>query len=276
MIRFSTSFITFLLLNTFVFGQKSDTVGLESKELSMITNRPGFTEASRAVFKSGLQIESGFQYSKDKLVKNSLDHYENILLPNLGLLYGVSKNVEVRVFANYEGNRFSNQNITSKFYYKIRDLSIGSKINLTKEKGFLPEMALLINQGVPTTKYPVQIWSTSALMAWSYTLSPRFGLSGNLNYGRDYEFKTKTSLFNQDYWGYTINLGYSITDEFGTYAELYGVNSIGNGNDLDVNIAGGFLYRINPKFQIDLIGGYQFESEGILVNAGFSWLLLKD
>ena len=276
MIRSFTSFIIFLLLNTIVFGQESDSVKSPSAEVSMITNRPGFTEASRAVFKSGLQIESGFQYSKDQLDKSSMEYWESVLLPNLGVIYGVSKNVGVRAFVNYEANRFTYQDRKTKYYYNFSRIYVGTKINLTKEKGLLPEMALLINQGIPTNRFGISIWSTSALMAWSYTLNPRFGLSGNRSYSRDYEFKSKTNLFNQDYWAYTINLGYSITDEISVFTECYGNHRIDNDGKFDINLIGGMAYRITPKLQVDSYAGYRIETDGFLVNAGFSWLLLKD
>lgn len=245
-------------------------------EVSMITNRPGFTEASRAVFKSGFQIETGFQYSKTPTVpksEGSSDYQENVLIPNLGLLYGISTNVEIRIFANYEGQRISP--FSSEYTYDFNNLLVGTKINLTEAKGLVPEMALLVTLGIPTNKLNAKVWPATALLAWSYSLPANFGLSGNLSYGYDMEFEEHYSVTHPHHINYTINLGYGITDKLSTYAELYGYNTLGSGNNLDVKIAGGFYYRINPKFQVDLIGGYGIEDKSYLANAGFSWLLLK-
>jgi len=242
----------------------------------MITNRPGFTEASRAVFKSGFQIETGFQYSKTPTVLKSAgssDYQEDVLAPNLGLLYGVSKNVEIRIFANYEGQRISPFN--SEYTYDFNSLLVGTKINLIEAKGLVPEMALLVSLGISTDKFNAKVWPATALFAWSYSLPANFGLSGNLSYGYDLEFEEGYSITNPNHINYTVNLGYSINDKLGTYAEVYGYNNLGSGTGLDVKMAGGFMYRINPKLQVDLIGGYGFEEGSYLVNAGFSWLILK-
>tara|TARA_R110002050_G_scaffold300621_1_gene471014 strand:+ start:44459 stop:45292 length:834 start_codon:yes stop_codon:yes gene_type:complete len=262
-----------------VYAQDSTHTESKISPIKMITNRPGFTEASRAVFKKGFQIETGFQYSKSPFSKGSSEYSANILFPNLGLIYGVSENVEVRVFGNYEGNRVSYGASPSTYSYGLEGLTLGTKINLTKRNGFLPEMALLINQGVPTSASTASftpIWSTQALLAWSYSLPYKFSLSGNLSYAVRYEFDEISTLAHPNSLGYTINVGYTITPQLGTYMELYGQNALGAGKVFDMNAAGGFKYRINPKFQVDLIGGYGFETGSTLVNAGFSWLIIKE
>jgi hypothetical protein len=246
-------------------------------ELQMVTNRPGFTEAAKAVYKSGFQIETGFQFSKSPNSKNSDSYTNNFLLPNLGLLYGVSKNVEIRAFIDYQYSKnVVDSSLEGMEYYKeLSGFYLGSKINLTNQDGYLPEMAVLITQGIPTSSINAKVWSTKALLAWSYSLPKNFGLSGNLTYAREYVFEESVSLANPDVLGYTFNLGYSINYAFGCYAELFGNNNLGIGESLDVNITGGFWHRLNNNFQVDLIGGYDFETGGYLVNAGFSLLLIK-
>ena len=126
-----------------VFSQDS-TVIKPLSDVSMITNRPGFTEASRAVYKSGFQIETGFQYQLSPNWKGNPHHSEQILIPNLGLLYGASKNIELRVFGSLEGNRNNwTGSENSKYEYSFPALVIGGKINLTKAKGFLPEIFMV-------------------------------------------------------------------------------------------------------------------------------------
>jgi len=264
-----------LFISEMSFSQDSATVTTGEIKIKMITNRPGFTEASRAVFHKGFQIETGFQYSKIPKIKGSSEYSSNLLVPNLGLLYGISKNVEIRGFINYEGNKFISTGLESGYAYDFNSLILGAKINLTDAKGAIPEMALVLQQVFPTSSPDFEKWSSVAMLAWSYGLPANFGLSGNIIYTLDFGTGNHAPISNPHNLGYTLNLGYSITEKLGTYAELYGNNTFGNGDKLNVNLTGGFMYRINPKFQVDLIGGYGFETGSTLVNVGFSWLILK-
>ena len=267
--------LVFIFLSTGflpVFAQDSTST---ASDASMITNRPGFTEASRAVFKSGFQIESGFQYKKSPDYKGSESYSEGLFIPNLGLLYGVSKNVEIRIFGNLDGTRYHSSVWTSDYSYSLTGLVVGAKINLTQAKGALPEMALLLTEGFPTNNIGIQTWSTSALLAWSYSLPANFGLSGNLGYTLEYQFEDNMSLTNPSYFNYTVNLGYSIKENLGTYVEFYGASNIGDGTGISTSMTGGLWYRFNPKLQVDLLGGYGFDAGSYLFNVGFSWLILN-
>ena len=245
----------------------------DSIDVSSVTKRPGFTQASRAVYKNGFLIEAGFQYSKDRYLPNGSDRgYTTLLIPNLGLVYGVSKNIEVRVFGNLEAYKFNYSGNSSSIKYKFNGLLIGTKINLTEAKNLLPEMALLITQGIPTNSELYNTWTTSAVLAWSYSLPANFGLSGNLGATYESDFYDGELHGNSVYFNYTLHIGYSIKENLGTYLEVYGG---GTSYGFETNVSGGLYYRFSPKFQVDALCGYGSGSGTFLVNTGCSWLLMK-
>jgi hypothetical protein len=259
-----------------LFSQDSTKViPLETEEVSMITNRPGATESSTAVFKGGFQTEIGFEYGKIPEWKGSTEHIEYLFLPSFGFLYGVSENVELRVFSTNYATRSNVNGGYTKLVFNLSTIYVGSKINLFKENRFVPNAALLINQGVPSNYVDVRRqWPTSAIFAWSYTLPANFGLSGNLGYINHKEVFQNDITFDHS-WSYTLNLGYSIKDDLGVFAEIFGEGKMNDNGETPLNIDGGVWYRINKKLQVDASASYGFEVENYYLNMGFSWLLIK-
>ena len=265
----------FLGAGSFSLFAQDSTATKSTSDVSMITNRPGFTEASRAVYKGGFQIESSIEYGKVPELQGSSNHSEYLYLPSFGFLYGVSKNVEFRVFATNYATRSNVNGGYTQFVFNLSSVNIGSKINLLSPKGLIPELALLINQGVPSNPADIRKqWPTSAILAWSYSLQGNLGVSGNLGYINHKE------VFEQDItvdhgWSYTLNVGYNIQEDIGVFAEVFGENKINNGRVFSLNLDGGVWYRINSKLQVDASAGYGVEVGKYYVNAGFSWLLMK-
>ena len=246
-----------------------------NKDVSMITNRPGATEASRAVYHHGFQIEAGLEYGKIPNFKGANAFEEYIYLPTFGFQYGVSENVELRIFStNYATRSFTDPGYT-QFNYQLDNVTVGAKINLVNAKGFVPEMALLIDQGI-STRPPTERtqWPTRALLAWGYSLPSNFSLAGNLGYINEKEYYDQYITYNNSL-SYTMNMGYAIQENLGVFAEMFGQDRVDSGNGFPVNLDGGIWYRFTNKFQIDASGGYGFDVQNYYVNMGLSILFLK-
>lgn len=266
-------FILFLCSLKLSLGQ--DSAVISNANLDMITNRPGATEASRAVYHKGFQIETGIEFGQIPDWKGSKSNKQYLFLPNFNLQYGVSKNVELRVSSTHYASRDKINDGYTQFVYMLDNIVLGAKINLLKSKGFRPELALLITQSIPSnfsdnTKY----WPTTILMAWSYSLPKNFSLSGNLAYLHQMvendQFLTVTPG-----WSYTFNAGYAIKENIGVFAEIFGSDDFDDSENASVTLDGGIWYRINPKFQIDASAGYGTDVGNYYLNAGFSYLFLK-
>ena len=254
-----------------IFAQNPDST---TSEVSMITNRPGATEASRAVFKKGFQIEAGLEFGQVPNFKGNSEGIEYLFLPSFGFQYGVSDNVELRVFATNYATRSINNGAPSQFVYNLSNLNVGAKINLLKSKGLIPELALLITQGFPTNPNDVRKqWPTNGVLAWSYSLPVNFSLSGNLGYINQKEVFEQNITFSHS-WLYTLNLGYAIKDNTGMFVEVFGQDDLNDDSAIPLNIDGGLWYRFNPKFQVDSSVGYGFDVGNYYVNVGISWLFL--
>jgi len=259
-----------LFTNGMLFAQDSITL---NKDLPIVTNRPGFSESAQAVYKGGFQIEAGLSYDKSPVTYDPSFSIHRLTVPNLGLLYGVSKNVELRVFGNMYGTKYD-KTIEDGYQFEFNDLSFGSKINLTTQKGWRPQLAILINQGVPV-KSADKTWDSKALLAWNYTITSKFGIAGNIWYDLKYNFDAVPSTWSQGYLGYTVSLNYNVTSEFGVFGEWYSEKKLVKDGEYTSIVDGGFWYLIHPKFQVDLQGGYGMSDENYFVTVGLSYLLLK-
>ena len=250
-------------------------VELIKENISMITNRPGATEASRAVYHKGFQMEIGFEYGNVPERKGSDKHSQYLYLPQFNLQYGVSKNVELRVASTNYAVREQINNGYTQFNYNLDNIVVGAKINLLDAEKWKPELALLITQSFPsnTSDYR-RYWPTTFLFAWAYSLPKNFSLSGNLAYINEKLSYDKTIDVSHG-WSYTVNAGYGIKHNLGVFAEVFGSDSSADDTAVSLTLDGGIWYRINPKFQIDGSAGYGFDVGSNYFNVGLSYLFLK-
>ena len=268
-----TKLLTIIAVTLFTGTVSAQDSTQVNSDLPIVTNRPGYTEAAQAVYKGGFQIEAGFTYDKTPVTYDPSASIHTLTIPNLGLLYGVSRNVEIRVFGNIYGTKYDN-NTEEGYELDFNDLSIGSKINLTKQKGWRPQLALLLNQGIPTDAL-AKTWDSKALLAWNYGVSAKFGIAGNIWYNIKYSFDAVPDTWTQDYLGYTISLNYNISPGLGVFGEWYSERLLANYGSYTSIVDGGFWCLINPKFQVDLQGGYGMSDENYFLTAGLSYLILK-
>lgn len=270
-----------LVLSLFIvpilgFSQDSSQVeDVEVIEYSMVTNRPGATEASKAVYHKGFQMEVGFEFGHIPERKGSDKHTQYIYLPQFNLQYGVSKNVELRVSSSNYATREQVNDGYTKFNYNLDNIVVGAKINLFKPKKWVPEMALLVTQSFPSNydnyrKY----WPTTVLLAWGYSLPKNFSLAGNIGYVHE-KVSFDNHIEDGHSWKYTVNLGYAIKHNMGVFAEIFGSDTFNDALKTPLTLDGGVWYRFNPQLQIDASTGYGFDVGSYYINAGFSWLIIN-
>lgn len=264
-----------LLLFAFEIGLAQDSITDAKSKLDMITNRPGATEASRAVYKDGFQIEAGIEFGKLGGEVGSTDFKQYIFLPNIGVQYGISNKVELRVFTtNYAIRSKINSGFT-QFVYELANVNVGAKINLTKAKGLVPEMAFLLDQGISTRPASERSqWPTRGLLAWSYSLPANFSLSGNFGYIHQKEYFDQYITVDHSL-SYSLNCGYSIQENLGIFIEVFGEEEFDTGNEFPMVLDGGIWYRITNKLQVDVSSGMNVNQPNYYINAGMSWLFMK-
>ncbi|MDB9960787.1 transporter [Oceanihabitans sp.] len=231
---------------------------------SIITDRPDATEASSTVGKGVFQIETGAIYASFNAGITKTEHYT---LNTTLLRFGVLDNLELRLGWDFvEGvtkiNGNKRDNITSGF----SPLLIGVKIDITEEKKGWPEIAL-IGHIFPvfgaSEDYRPESTGVDFRFSLSHTLSEKSSLGYNIGaeWGND---SPEASAV------YTLAYGFSISNKFGIYAELYG--DLPEDNRANHYWDVGLTYLASPDLQFDINTGTSItQGQDILVGLGLSY-----
>ena len=234
----------------------------------LVTDRPDVTEASATVLRGALQIESGTFYTSFE--KNGIKE-ETIGYNTTLFRYGIFENFEFRLGWNFEEGRttfdgMELENITSGF----SPLLAGMKVQVTEEKGLIPEVALVGHIYLPFTAgsdYRPETTGVDFRLAASHTLGERSGIGYNLGASWGNDSPEANYL-------YSISYGYSLSDRVGLYAELYG--DLPENNSANHFWDAGITYLVCPDFQLDAtVGTGITEGQDLLLSAGFSYRFKK-
>ena len=234
----------------------------------LITDRPDATEAPSVVVRGALQIESGalFTSFEDDVLQTNTTTYNTTLLR-----FGLLENLELRLGWNFVEQRNKLSTAQEEFIQSgLSPLLLGMKVNISQEKGWLPTIGLIGHLFLPFTAsddFKPQNTSVDFRFAFDHTLSDSSSIAYNL--GAQWEADTPGAAYI-----YTLAYGYSLTDSFGLYAELYG--DIPENNSANHYWDAGLTYLLLPNLQLDATVGTSItEGQDILVSAGFSYRIFK-
>jgi len=231
---------------------------------ALVTDRPDATEASSTVGKGILQIETGGLY--DSFGDNTITA-ENYTYNTTLIRYGILDNLEIRLGWDFvEGvtkvNGTKLDNVASGF----SPLLLGVKIDIAEEHNGMPEIAL-IGHVFPlfsaSEDYRPESTGIDFRFSFSHTLSEKSSLAYNLGgeWGND---SPEAAAI------YTVAYGYSITDKFGMYAELYG--DLPEDSSAHHYWDAGFTYLVSNDIQLDTYVGTSItKGQDILLGLGASF-----
>jgi hypothetical protein len=140
------------------------------------------------------------------------------------------------------------------------------KVEIASENNLLPDIGLLIHLALPFTAandFRPETTGVDFRMAFGHTLSDKSSLAYNL--GAQWSDDSPEASYV-----YTLSYGYTLSEKFGAYAEIYGdfpeksmTNHYG-----DV----GLTYLIRNNIQLDATIGKSFTAgQDILISTGLSF-----
>lgn len=262
----------FLLFICFLLGVIVSSLGqeIEKEQPTIATDRPGASDASSTVLNNSLQIETGAGYS---LFKEGSFKSENFTYQSTFIRYGLLENLELRLGWSYNEIKTQNTfNDTLSFFNEsgFNPLTMGVKIAITDEKGWIPQMALIGQITAPfAASEAFKSTNTGANFRFSFsnTLSNKSSLTYNL--GANWSGNNLEMAYL-----YTLNYGYSISDKLGVFAEIYG--------DFPENASAnhlwdaGLTYLINNNLQLDTSFGTSItQGQDLFLGLGLSYRITK-
>lgn len=228
------------------------------------TDRPDATEASSTVPQGYLQVETGafYQTFEKNQVKNESFTYNTTLIR-----YGLSNNFELRLGWDLQ------EDVTHINGQKLEDVSsgfspllLGMKVYITEEKGWIPEISLIGHVFLPftaSTDYRPETTGVDFRFSLAHTLSEKSSLGYNLGMA----WRNDSPEAN---YIYTIAYGYSISEKFGAYVELYG--DLPEDSKANHLWDAGMTYLVSNDLQLDMSFGTSItEGQDILLSAGLSF-----
>lgn len=244
----------------------------EEEQDVIVTDRPDFTEASSTVGRGRTQLEAGYTYYRDNFNGTKrVDHtYPEILL-RLGLF---ADWFELRLGQNYSRSKSKMLEQEIESIGGLDDFYLGTKLALTEQKTFLPEVALVLQAKIPTGAKALTadrvLPGFNLLYGWDVIpdfLS--FGGSTQLNRAVDDEQHSYMEMAQ------SFTIGYTITEKLGAYTEWFAFFPSG-AISADVTpqhyFDGGFTYKVTPNFQLDIRVGYGLNehADDFFAGAGFA------
>ena len=245
------------------FAQETDDVG------AIVTDRPDATEASSTVGQGTLQIETGGLY--ESFEANNVQS-ESFTYNTMLVRYGLLDNLELRLGWNFvEGLTKVNGNKLDNVASGLSPLLLGVKIDIAEENGCLPEIAL-IGHVFPifsaSADFRPETTAVDFRFSLSHTLSEKSSIGYNIGAQWGNDSPEAAAI-------YTVAYGYSLSDRFGFYAELYG--DLPEDNSANHYWDAGFTYLASKDLQFDIYGGTSItEGQDLLLGMGLSYRMRKN
>ncbi|WP_456441109.1 transporter [Psychroserpens sp.] len=245
-------------------AQNDDSIEIASQ--SLITDRPDATESPTTIAPGFIQIETGGFYEsfEDNNIKSESFTY-NTTLVRLGLL----DNLELRIGWDFvEGRTTINGNKLDDVTSGFNPLLFGTKISISDEKGWMPEIGFLGHLYLPFTAsqdYRPETTGVDFRFSFAHTLSEKSSIGYNI--GAKWLDGSPEAAYI-----YTLSYGYSVTDKIGAYIELYG--DFPEDNKAIHLWNTGLTYLLSNNVQLDAtVGSGITEGQDILLSAGVSFKL---
>ncbi|MDF1882446.1 transporter [Sulfurimonas sp. SAG-AH-194-C21] len=219
-------FRIFLLLSALI-------TSLLSNNTAIIADRPGFSTGTYTVQPGSLNVEMGYNYSKDVQT-----------IPLMVLRTGITSDFELDIM--YDG--WDIKHSDGEQYSITSDIVIGGKYRIYESSLYnITFMGLTTLPIGSENTFKVQSISPFLAILWDYTLSEQTSLFGTLQ-------STSYMQDTQRIYDAQLALGasFSHTDKFGSFIEIYTIipseKQIGTESVFD----GGFTYMLNDDVQLDI------------------------
>jgi Putative MetA-pathway of phenol degradation len=244
-----------LILALLIFISFTNQLLAQDQLNELTVDRPGIAESPFTVAPGMYQFETGFEfYNRD----SGNIYYLPIILFRTGL----SKTAELRIAARELVDRTGAEPLIG-----IAPLSVGVKVHIIEQDGWIPETDILTNLIVPIgpSKLNPDRLGHEILLLFQHDLTAKTAFNYNIGYlwdgFRQREIFTASVCFN-----------YLRTARSGLFLEYFTFSTERPGEH---GIDGGVTYLLRPRLQLDFsVGISRIEKEtNYFISSGFSFRL---
>lgn len=236
----------------------------------LATDRPDQTESSTVVPHGALQVETGIVFERERGNNATTRYIDHTALGTTLVRYGLLPSLELRFIGEFHRERSVYFNEADVLNEGLAESAVGVKIQICREEGFIPEMALNLHLKLPvgSEAFSVKTPVPDFRLLCAHTLSEQ--LSFGYNLGADFNSEEPGAEFI-----YTCTVGYALTERIETYIEVFGSKPLNE--SLNCTIDGGISYLLSPLVKIDASAGVgiTFGAPAYYVSTGLSFRLFK-
>jgi hypothetical protein len=207
------------------------------------TDRPDQTETSAIVPAGKFQVEAGIMHQQTEA------HSRELTLPTALWKYGVNDKFELRLITEIVHEKYSDSVASG-----LQPVTLGLKINLWKEKRFVPETSLLVQMQIPklaSKDFKLDYAVPEVRLLFSNKISSTIDLGYNA--GAEWNGEKAEPTFE-----YTLSPNFSITQKLKVFIEAFGFMT--QQHHPDHWIDSGLMFLLTKDIQLDLAGGYELTS----------------
>lgn len=223
-------------------------------EERMETERHDFTQSTKTVGRGVVQLEAGYLYLyKDE--NGEIEHSH--AAPETLLRVGLSDDIEFRLRWNYGWKNFEDE--AEEDESAAMDMIWSLKLQITEQRGFVPESALEIRSSLPTGGSEFTLGRVEAGLSYIYgwKVSENWTLYGSTVYAPSGlgEFslipeEPETERFTV--YGQSVAVGTELSEKNTAYAEWFGLYSDGLEEEFSLGFFNiGIDHYFNDDFLID-------------------------
>ncbi len=224
----------------------------------LVTDRPDITESAVLVPTNYTQIETGFEFNKQKFPeKNENIEIDNLIFASTLIRYGISEMFELRFGGEYVSNKVTQDNL-SFTSSGLRGLFVGTKISIMKDQDIINDLAIILEANLPYGNENLRPEKFEPILKITAAKNISELFSVGINLGVE-----NNSSINKNIYIYSSSLCYEISQTISAYLELYGslVDKFYPEHFFDAGIT--YLHKQN--IQLDLSAG------SIIFNEIFNW-----
>jgi len=221
------------------------------EEMPLITDRPDITESAVIVPLNTFQIETGFQYHKQKINEDSQQLvHDNLIFASTIFRYGIDYRFELRFGGEYFISKTTTE-LTEFNNEGLRNLFVGTKLQFFRNEKIINNAAILFEVGLPFGNESLRPDKAEPKILITADRDINELLNIGINIGSQYVSDIrKSNIF------YSTSIGIELGNRFGTFVEYFGDSMRG----------------LHPKHHFDF-GITYLQKKNIQIDASFGTLL---
>ncbi|MCI0464460.1 MAG: transporter [Gemmataceae bacterium] len=235
------------------------------------TDRDSFTPATKTVSKGRFIVESAYSFIDNR---RGLDTHS---FPELLLRYGVTDRIEVRLGWSYEvggagneisGNQAEEESFQRSGVEREHNLAYGTKVEVTRQNGWLPQSALLVMAFTPTGGESNDTQAVGTYV-FGWTLPNRWKADAALRYATGSEEGDRFDILAP-----SVVLRVPVGEKWNVHGEYFGLFSRDRATDFVRHyLSPGVHYLVNNNLEVGVRVGWGLndQSARFFCNVGGGW-----